>query len=922
MLVRKCSSLLIIALAAIFLSGMANRARGQGASDSLKQLQKEFKEHKAAGRLHEAEKVARRALSLAEKGSNKGLLITWLENLAALYRQQARYPDSERLFRRALKLDEELSGPNHKYVAVTLTNLANVIRNQGRYAEAEPLYQRSFKIGEKVLGPEHPVVAATLNNLGTLYETQGRYAEAEPLYQRSLKIKEKVHGPEHSSVAGTLNNLANLYNRQGRYAEAEPLYQRSMQIEEKVLGPDHPKTASTLNNLALLYVEQGRYAEAEPLLQSSLANYEKAHGPEHPNVARSLQGLATLFSRQGRYAEAEPLIDRAISIRDRAGVAPRDRFLSYWVRAWLAWKQGRKREAVEDLRHSLQLAEQQRGQVSGAEQEQAKSFAEFASAFETMVAWQTELGDLSEALSAAERSRARSLQDQMALRGVDLLAGLPPNQAAPLRDRETRAKVQVGSLEKQINFLPQQRDFSEAQKKSQGETLREELKQAREKLIDAYIAIRNASPAYRLAVASDRKPVSLEKLQAWVAESDGLLLEYFLGEKAGFLFIVPTEGEAELVTLSVSEEQAEKLGIEAGPLTAERIKPAFSNEEKTGVLDLLHNPTRAEEAVPKLAVLWQLLIPTEIRDTIIEGELKKLIVVPDGPLALLPFETLVVADDQAPTYLLDVAPPIIHGPSATILYNLAQLSEANGNGKEPVLTIGDPAYPNTGTSSSRSEGALAQLTAGTRYSTVGGQLARLLYSGTESNWVASVFERDGEIKSKRLTGNQATESNLRTNSTGRRWVHLACHGQADQKYGNFFGALALAPGRGAGSPADDGFLTLPEIYELNLNGCELSILSACQTNYGPQQKGEGVWALSRGFLVAGSKRVVASNWLVDDKAAASLISYFCSGVAQAEKKNEPPDYAQKLHAAKKWVRNQEQWQSPFYWGTFVLVGPN
>ncbi len=42
-----------------------------------------------------------------------------------------------------------------------------------------------------------------------------------------------------------------------------------------------------------------------------------------------------------------------------------------------------------------------------------------------------------------------------------------------------------------------------------------------------------------------------------------------------------------------------------------------------------------------------------------------------------------------------------------------------------------------------------------------------------------------------------------------------------------------------------------------------------------------MWALSRGFLVAGSRRVVASNWLVDDEAAASLTSYFCAGVASA-----------------------------------------
>src|SRR6185503_16267466 len=109
------------------------------------------------------------------------------------------------------------------------------------------------------------------------------------------------------------------------------------------------------------------------------------------------------------------------------------------------------------------------------------------------------------------------------------------------------------------------------------------------------------------------------------------------------------------------------------------------------------------------------------------------------------------------------------------------------------------------------------------------------------------------------------------------------HGLVDQSYGNLFGALAVTPGpAGAADPADDGFLTLAEIYELVLHAAELSILSACDTNYGPQQQGEGVWSLARGFLVAGSKRVVASNWLVDDEAAATLIYYFANNVAQGE----------------------------------------
>jgi len=115
---------------------------------------------------------------------------------------------------------------------------------------------------------------------------------------------------------------------------------------------------------------------------------------------------------------------------------------------------------------------------------------------------------------------------------------------------------------------------------------------------------------------------------------------------------------------------------------------------------------------------------------------------------------------------------------------------------------------------------------------------------------------------------------------------------------------------------------LAEVYELDLKGCELAILSACETNVGPEQRGEGVWALSRGFLVAGSRRVVATQWVVEDEAAASTVSYLCAVVARQEQSGGAVDYAAAVHQAKRWVRSVKRWQNPYYWAPFILLGPN
>jgi CHAT domain-containing protein len=235
-----------------------------------------------------------------------------------------------------------------------------------------------------------------------------------------------------------------------------------------------------------------------------------------------------------------------------------------------------------------------------------------------------------------------------------------------------------------------------------------------------------------------------------------------------------------------------------------------------------------------------------------------------------------------------------------------------------VLALGDPAYPSGG--AAPADTARGPLGSRSRWALAGGKLPRLPFSGWEAQWVAKAFN-DAGVKAATLTGRTATEAGVRYWSPGRRVLHLACHGLADRELGNFFGALALAPGRKADDPADDGFLTLPEIHALDLKSCELAVLSACETNLGPQQKGEGTWALSRGFLVAGARRVVASNWLVDDEAAASLVSVFCTGQAKAEKGGGRADYARSLQQAKRWVRQQEKWKAPYYWASLVLIGP-
>jgi CHAT domain-containing protein len=171
-----------------------------------------------------------------------------------------------------------------------------------------------------------------------------------------------------------------------------------------------------------------------------------------------------------------------------------------------------------------------------------------------------------------------------------------------------------------------------------------------------------------------------------------------------------------------------------------------------------------------------------------------------------------------------------------------------------------------------------------------------------------------------LRGVDAKEPAVRAALEGKRYLHLAVHGIVDEGRGDLLAALALTPPREPShASGDDGLLQLFEIYDLHL-GCEIAVLSACGTQAGVAVAGEGVFALSRGFLARGTRRVIASQWEVDDASTATLVAAFFEAVAEAEAEARQADYAAILAAAKRNVRSDPATAAPFYWAPFVLSG--
>jgi len=240
-----------------------------------------------------------------------------------------------------------------------------------------------------------------------------------------------------------------------------------------------------------------------------------------------------------------------------------------------------------------------------------------------------------------------------------------------------------------------------------------------------------------------------------------------------------------------------------------------------------------------------------------------LIIAADGFLTYVPFVALPVGDGS---YLIDKY-AITMADSGTSLYILSRSSTDSASTEALVLAQADaPGLPS------------------------------LLRVESEALAVANIFGVTPFL--------DATEANLIENVEGSRVLWISAHAELSP-FSPLFSALHLAP-----SENSDGRLEVHEIYQLNLSSTELVVLSACETAV--TGNGNDFGQLNRAFLAAGTPRVIASLWTVDDEATTMLLSSF------AEFRQEGMTDSVALQQAM--IALRSTYAEPYYWAAFTLTG--
>lgn len=209
----------------------------------------------------------------------------------------------------------------------------------------------------------------------------------------------------------------------------------------------------------------------------------------------------------------------------------------------------------------------------------------------------------------------------------------------------------------------------------------------------------------------------------------------------------------------------------------------------------------------------------------------RVVVVPFGPLNLLPFHALAL--DGVP---LAVSHVVSYAPLAATVGRAGPLDE-------PLVTaaplvVGDPAF---------AESAHPRL-------------RRLEGARVEAQVVAATLQAPPD---RVLLDDQAAETAVVGRLGSADLVHLATHGLLDE-LAPFASSLVL-------SGADE--LTVADLVGLQLT-TPLAVLSGCDTGRGTATLGGDVVGLTRSLLRSGVRQAVVSLWPVDDRIAPVIMAAF------------------------------------------------
>lgn len=777
----------------------------------------------------------------------------------------------ESLVHREAALEKYRSAGYAAGEAQALSYIAAIHSRRGDLALAMGLLREGLAAAETAGARSE--AAGCLGMLAVIHTLVGNEEAAIRGFREALETAGDLRSKEW--VGGMESNLGLVLSNQRRFDEALISFERALEHVRSVGNRRYE--GIVLGNIGRCLCQMGRQVDGIPRLEEAAAISREWEIPLTLgyvllDIGSCNRDLGDLEAAEAAYLEAGKVAKEIGYFELQASVL--------LAQSRLERIRANNTLALRLLEDAMEIIEGVRARSLGGARMQASYFGHVSYFYEeavdllwTMNAAGPGAAVPRQAFELAQRAKARSLLDMLAEAKIDL-----------------RFRADSRYQEREQEILQRIAELSDASDSDDSSAVSEvEVDRLEEELALLETELREADPRY--AEIQYPVPLGVEEIQNDLLEEGELLLEYFLGDSASYLWAVSRESFrfVQLPQRSVIDEAVRGL------------LPMLSDYNLTG-------EHAAYFVEPAMELSTMLIGP--VREEVSDAD--DLIVAAHGILHYLPFEILLTSQTGSAEARFDSLPYLVHDtdvvytPSISAMALLRRASVTReGAGSKELLVVGDP------TLSSAEESDLF----GHRMR--GGEAGPLPFAKEEMTAIQSLFPAE---QTNRLAGADATVANLEALEPDHQYrlVHFTVHGIYNERRPRYSGLLLSSVESGS------GFVSVGELFGLDLP-CDQLVLSACSSALNERVTGEGLVGLTRAFLHAGARSVVAALWEVSGESTSQFMTDFYGKISQGG----GGDRTRALAEAKRLMARGEKdagapsgvsYAHPYFWAAFVMTG--
>jgi CHAT domain-containing protein/tetratricopeptide (TPR) repeat protein len=698
----------------------------------------------------------------------------------------------------------------------------------------EQAYQQASHLGLRELQAEIDLLQAW-----ALGPRDPAAARARILEARDLAVQQK----DPYNEAAALNDLGMMSLEKHRYDEAIPWFTQGLGLARQ--ADARPLVTAAFNNLALCHTQLGAYDEALKLQQEALVWLGRG---EVQVVRRDLVGeMGRTLALKGDTAKAIDYYRQALALSRSKDVSGERRWSSNMAAAlaaigdWDAAEKANQEEltlardnpskAYASLNAATILAGRKRFEEAAVLYNKALGM----DVHDPSILWESHAG-LARAYAAAGKKALARPQFEKAIEIVDA------NQTGLSRDdyKMTFLASLIRLYRDYVDFMMQNGDSDKAL---------EIVESSRARILAETTAPEKAA-----------RRLSVRELEQAARRSNTVFLSYWLAPTQSYVWVVSPArtrffklgpaGELE----SLVDQFNRFIGSSADSNTIQQDPLAKESPVARRLYDAVIGPVAP-------------FLPADAR----------VVIVPDGALHYLNFETLPVygAPGSSPHYWIEDATVAI-APSLTIA---AATPTLKPEAPKSVLILGDAVYS-------------------------GKDFQKLDYSPDEIEKVRRHFI---PAETKVIRGADANPAAYRqADPQEYAAIHFSTHAEANQQ-SPLDSAIILSPGK------ESSFkLYARDVIDAPLHA-DLVTISACHSAGARVYSGEGLVGFAWAFLKAGAHAVVAGLWDVTDKSTPAMMDEFYG----AMQSGRSPVAALRM-AKLSMIHSTGAFRKPYYWGPFQI----